>query len=116
MITVNSSKTLGELANWSMFLVFILIQSSLELAAIAILLEHEIPQMGLELQSHAAHIIHSVRTRTSTHTRPAPTHPPAHPPSPDCLLSGVASRSAVSPRAANLRAAQQITTKYLLCK
>jgi len=63
MITVNSSKTLGELANWSMFLVFILIQSSLELAAIAILLEHEIPQMGLELQSHAAHIIHSVRTR-----------------------------------------------------
>jgi len=110
MITVNSSKTLGELANWSMFLVFILIQSSLELAAIAILLEHEIPQMGLELQSHAAHIIHSVRTRTSTHTRPAPTHPP------DCLLSGVASRSAVSPRAANLRAAQQITTKYLLCK
>jgi len=73
MITINSSKTLGELANWSMFLVFILIQSSLELAAIAILLEHEIPQMGLELQSHAAHIIHSVRTR-DIHPHPTSTH------------------------------------------
>jgi len=79
MITVNSSKTLGELANWSMFLVFILIQSSLELAAIAILLEHEIPQMGLELQSHAAHIIHSVRTR-DIHPHPTSTHTSARSP------------------------------------